>query len=199
MVARHPVEIRDVEPDDAQQLIDLWESCAQAAGDEGSETFTQPALWRRPTEAEAREAIEFNGTSHHRRLLVAFAGDKLVGAAAVDLTTLNPICMSKVVIVSDLQVAPSHRRRSIASNLLAVVAAYAAEQECELVLASAAAYAKDPNRYLTKVGFNQIAVLRAIPVGKLNARLATKASGSRETGRLIAVRRSLRRRAAVGG
>lgn len=199
MALRQPVEIRDAEVDDASQLIDLWSACAQAAGDEGSETFTQPTLWRRPTEAEAREAIAFNASSHHRRLLVAFHGDRLVGAAAVDLTTLNPICMSKVVIVSDLQVDPAHRRRSIASSLLAVVSAYANEQECELVLASAAAYAKDPARYLTKLGFNQIAVLRAIPVGKLNARLAAKASGSRETGRLLAVRRSLRRRASVGG
>ncbi len=199
MALRQPVEIRDAVADDAAQLIDLWEACAQAAGDEGSETFTQPTLWRRPTEPEARDAIAFNATSHHRRLLVAFVGGQLVGAAAVDLTTLNPICMSKVVIVSDLQVDPRHRRRSIASNLLAVISAYAAEQECELVLASAAAYAKDPARYLTKLGFNQIAVLRAIPVGKLNARLAAKASGSRETGRLLAVRRSLRRRASVGG
>jgi len=199
MPLRQPVEIRDVEIDDAQQLIDLWEACAQATGDEGSETYTQPSLWRRPTEEEARAAIEFNARSHHRRLLVAYVGDQLVGAAAADLTTLNPICMSKVVIVSDLQVAPTHRRRSIASNLLAVVAAYASEEDCELVLASAAAYAKDPHRYLTKLGFNQIAVLRAIPVGKLNARLAAKASGSRETGRLLAVRRSLRRRAAVRG
>lgn len=199
MPLRQPVEIRDVELADAPQLIELWQQSASAAGDEGSEAFTQQTLWRCPTEAEAREAIEFNASSHRRRLLVAYVGDRLVGAAAADLTTLNPICMSKVVIVSDLQVHPDYRRRSIASNLLAVVSAYADEEDCELVIASAAAHAKDPNRYLTKRGFNQIGVLRAIPVGKLNARLATKSSGSRETGRLLAVRRSLRRRTAVGG
>lgn len=199
MALRQPVEIRDVEVDDAASLIELWSACAAAVSDEGSEAFTQQGLWRCPTEAEAREAIEFNAREHRRRFLVAIVGGEIVAAAAADLATLNPITMSRVMIVSDLQVRPSHRRRSIASGLLAVIAAHAEEEECELVLASSAAHAREPNRYLTKLGFNQIAVLRAIPVGKLNARLAAKASGSRETGRLLAVRRSLRRRAAVRG
>ena len=199
MALRQPVEIRDVEVDDAASLIELWSACAEAVSDEGSEAFTQQGLWRCPSEAEAREAIEFNAREHRRRFLVALVGGEVVAAAAADLATLNPITMSRVMIVSDLQVRPSHRRRSIASALLAVVAAHAEEEECELVLASSAAHAREPNRYLTKLGFNQIAVLRAIPVGKLNARLAAKASGSRETGRLLAVRRSLRRRAAVRG
>ncbi|SKB03158.1 GNAT family N-acetyltransferase [Aeromicrobium choanae] len=199
MALRQPVEIRDVEVDDAASLIELWSACAEAVRDEGSEAFTQQGLWRCPTEAEAREAIEFNAREHRRRFLVAIVGGEIVAAAAADLATLNPITMSRVMIVSDLQVRPSHRRRSIASGLLAVIAAHAEEEDCELVLASSAAHAREPNRYLTKLGFNQIAVLRAIPVGKLNARLAAKASGSRETGRLLAVRRSLRRRAAVRG
>ncbi|MCL3837387.1 GNAT family N-acetyltransferase [Aeromicrobium duanguangcaii] len=199
MALRHPVEIRDVELDDASSLIKLWVACAEAVSDEGSEAYTQQTLWRCPDEAEARAAIEFNAREHRRRLIVALVGGELVGAVAADLATLNPITMCKVMIVTDLQVKPSHRRRSIASSLLSVVAAYAEEQDCELVLANSAAHAREPNRYLTKLGFNQIAVLRAIPVGKLNARLATKSSGSRETGRLLAVRRSLRRRAAVRG
>ncbi|MET1133835.1 MAG: GNAT family N-acetyltransferase [Aeromicrobium sp.] len=198
MALRQPVEIRDVEVDDAASLIELWSACAEAVGDEGSEAYTQQGLWRRPTEAEAREAIEFNAREHRRRFLVALVGGEVVAAAAADIATLNPITMSRVMIVSDLQVRPTHRRRSIASGLLAVIAAHAEEENCELVLASSAAHAREPNRYLTKLGFNQIAVLRAIPVGKLNARLAAKASG-RETGRLLAVRRSLRRRAAVRG
>lgn len=199
MALRQPVEIRDVVLDDAPRLIDLWESCAAVATDEGSEAFTQKTLWRRPTEAEARAAIEFNAQTHQRRMLVACVGGELVAAAAGDVTTLNPITMSKILIVSDLQVAPGHRRRSLASSLLAVMSAHATDQGCDLVVASSAAYAKEPSRYLTKLGFNQIAVMRAISVGKLNARLAAKSSNSRETGRLLAVRRSLRRRTAVRG
>lgn len=199
MALRHPVEIRDVETDDIPHLIDLWESCAAASSDEGSETFTQKSLWRRPSEAEAREAIEFNATTHGRRMIVALVGGELVAVAAGDITTLNPITMSKVLLISELQVSPSHRRRSIASSLLAVMAAHASDQGCDLIVAANAAYAKEPNRYLTKLGFNQIATMRAIPVGKLNARLASKSSGSVATGRLLAVRRSLRRRTAVRG
>jgi hypothetical protein len=47
---------------------------------------------------------------------------------------------------------------------------------------------------LTKIGFNQIAVVRAIQASKLRSRLTTKATNSRDTGKLIAVRRTLRRR-----
>jgi hypothetical protein len=50
------------------------------------------------------------------------------------------------------------------------------------------------HRYLTKIGFNQVAVLRAIESSKLRSRLTTKATNSRDTGKLIAVRRTLRRR-----
>lgn len=199
MALRASVEIRDAEPDDAAALIDLWETCAEAVGDEGSEVYTQRTLWRRPSVQEAREAIEFNRREHGRRLIVATVGDSLAAAVAADVATLNPISMSKVMVVTDLQVLPEHRRRSIASHLLTAVGTYAEEHDCELVLASCPANAKEPNRYLTKIGFNQIAVLRAIATGKLNARLAGKSAGSRETGRLLAVRRSLRRRHAVRG
>lgn len=199
MALRQPVEIREAEADDAADLIELWAACAEAASDEGSEAFTQQTLWRRPSVAETREALEFNARHHGRRLFVAIVGSQVVGAAAADLTTLTPISMSKVMLVSDLEVLPSHRRRSVASSLLAVIGTHAEAQGCELVVASIPAHAKEPNRYLTKLGFSQIAVLRGIQLGKLNARLATKNASSRETGRLLAVRRSLRRRHVVGG
>ncbi len=197
MPMRQPVEIRDVAPDDVAGLIDLWTVCAADQVENGAETSQNRLPWRAPSEAEALAAIDFNAERHGRRLLVAVAGDQIVGVAAADITTLTPISMAKVMLVSDLQVRPNFRRRSVASNLLAVIAVYAEEHGCELVVTSVQAQAKEPNRFMTKLGFNQVAVLRAAPVGKLNARLATKSAGSRETGRLLAVRRTLRRRHSV--
>lgn len=195
---RQPIEIRDAVADDALELIDLWRTCLLHAADEGLETYTQQTLWREPSEAETREAIAFNAERNGRRLLVGTCDGTIVSAAAADITTLTPISMSRVMLVSDLQVAPEHRRRSVASAMLAALAAHAEESGCDMVVSSIPAHAKEPNRYLTKLGFNQIAVLRAIPLGKLTARLATKTAGSRETGRLVAVRRTLRRRHAIG-
>lgn len=195
MAPRQPVEIRLADVDDAAGLIELWRVCATAAVDEGSEAFTQQSLWREPSVAEAREALEFNGLRAGRRVVVAVHGEQIIGAAAGDITTLTPIAMSKVLILSDIQVLPGHRRRSVASSLLGTMASYAEENGCEMLAAAIPAYAKEPNRYLTKLGFNQIAVVRAIPMAKLNARLTTKSFASRETGRLMAVRRSLRRHA----
>ncbi|HPU13179.1 MAG TPA: GNAT family N-acetyltransferase [Aeromicrobium sp.] len=197
MPVRQPVEIRDAELSDAPALIELWSTCAADQAEDGTDPSAQRGLWREPSIPEAEEALAFNQGHHGRRLLVAVVGEEIVGVAAADLTTLTPISMSKVMLVTDLQVRPSHRRRSIASNLLAVIAIHAEDLGCDLVVTSVQVQAKEPNRFMTKLGFNQVAVLRAAPVGKLNARLAAKSAGSRETGRLLAVRRSLRRRHAI--
>jgi hypothetical protein len=54
--------------------------------------------------------------------------------------------------------------------------------------------AREPHRYLTKIGFTQVAAVRAIQASRLRSRLSSKATHSRDTGKLIAVRRTLRRR-----
>ena len=111
-----------------------------------------------------------------------------------DLGTLTPINLTRVLIVTEIQVSPRFRRRHVASTLLSAAASYGEEHNCEIVVASIPAHAREPHRYLTKIGFNQIAVLRAIQASKLRSRLTSKATHSRDTGKLIAVRRTLRRR-----
>ena len=53
MSVRAPIVLRDADRDDAAALIALWSECAAASQDEGSEAFTQQALWREPGLAEA--------------------------------------------------------------------------------------------------------------------------------------------------
>lgn len=113
-----------------------------------------------------------------------------------DVRTLTPVNMNMILVVTEIQVSPRHRRRNVASTLLSAAASYGEERDCEIVVASIPAHAREPNRYLTKIGFNQIAVLRAIQASKLRSRLTTRATNSRDTGKLIAVRRTMRRRQA---
>jgi GNAT superfamily N-acetyltransferase len=194
MATRHPIVLRDADREDAAALIALWSECARASGDQGSEAVTLQMLWREPGVPEAAAAIDFTLRSPDKRVIVALADGDIVGATVCDIRTLTPVTLNKVLVVTELQVSPRYRRRNVASTLLSAAASYGEEQDCEIVIASIPAHAREPNRYLTKIGFNQVAVLRAIQASKLRSRLTSRATHSRDTGKLIAVRRTLRRR-----
>ena len=194
MSSRHPVVLRDADREDAAALIALWSECAGASRDEGSEAFTQQSLWREPSVAEAAAALEFALRSPDKRIILALIGGEIVGTTVCDIRTLTPVNLNKVLVVTEIQVSPRYRRRQVAATLLSAAASYGEERDCEIVVASIPAHAREPNRYLTKIGFNQIAVLRAIQASKLRSRLTSKATNSRDTGKLIAVRRTMRRR-----
>ncbi len=193
MGTRPQIVLRDVDREDAAALVRLWAECADAGTDQGVEAFTHQSLWREPGVAEAAEAIDLNLARPGKRIIVALIEGEIVGATVCDLTTLTPISLTKVLLVTEIQVSPRFRRRSVASSLLSAVSAYGEEHHCQIVVAAIPAQAREPHRYLTKLGFSQIAVLRAISPTKLQSRLGAKAH-SRDTGKLIAVRRTLRRR-----
>ncbi len=196
MSARPSIALRDAVRDDAAALIALWSECAAAGADEGAEAFTQQALWREPGIAEAGAALEFNLEQPGKRIVVAVANDEIVGATVFTVSTLTPINLTRILIVTEIQVSPRYRRRSVASMLLSAAAHHGEDHNCEIVVASIPVHSREPHRYLAKIGFNQIAVVRAIQASKLTSRLSGKATNSRDTGKLIAVRRTLRRRQA---
>ncbi len=193
MSSRHPIVVRDADREDAAALISLWSECAASSLDEGSEAFTQQMLWREPDVPEAAAALEFALRAPDKRIILALQDGEIVGATVCDIRTLTPVTMNRVLVVTELQVSPRYRRRTVASTLLSAALSYGEERDCEMVVASIPAHAREPNRYLTKIGFNQIAVLRGIQASKLRSRLSSKATNSRDTGKLIAVRRTMRR------
>ncbi|NRQ50939.1 GNAT family N-acetyltransferase [Aeromicrobium stalagmiti] len=194
MSARPHIVLRDADREDASALVALWTECAGASVDEGSEAFTQQSLWRQPGIAEAAAALDLALSRPDKRIIVALVEGEIVGATVCDIGTLTPINLTRILIVTEIQVSPRFRRRSVASTLLSAAASYGEDHNCEIVVAAIPVHSREPHRYLTKIGFNQIAVLRAIQSSKLRSRLTTKATNSRDTGKLIAVRRTLRRR-----
>ncbi|AXT84779.1 hypothetical protein C6I20_05945 [Aeromicrobium sp. A1-2] len=199
MSGRPHIVLRDADREDAHALVALWNECAGAGQDEGSEAFTQQSLWREPGVAEAASALELNLGRPDKRIIVALIDGEIVGATVCDIGTLTPITLTRVLIVTEIQVSPRFRRKSVASTLLSAAATYGEEHNCEIVVAAIPVHSREPHRYLTKIGFTQIAVLRAIQSSKLRSRLTTKATNSRDTGKLIAVRRTLRRRTEARG
>ncbi|MCW2839616.1 MAG: hypothetical protein JWR55_1099 [Aeromicrobium sp.] len=194
MSARPHIVLRDADRGDAAALVALWSECAGSSRDEGSEAFTQQALWREPGVVEAASALDLALAVPSKRIIVALVEGEIIGATVCSLSTLTPISLTRILIVTEIQVSPRFRRRSVASTLLSAAASYGEEHNCEIVLAAIPVHSREPHRYLTKIGFNQVAVLRAIQSSKLRSRLTMMATNSRDTGKLIAVRRTLRRR-----
>lgn len=194
MSARPPIVLRDADREDAAALITLWRDCAQTSRDEGLDPMAASALWREPGVAEAAAALELNLAHPDKRIIVALVEGEIVGAVMCDVSTTTPINLTRVLVVTELQVLPKFRRKSVASTLLSAAANYGEEFNCEVVATLTPAHAREPNRFLTKLGFSQVSVVRVAQASMLRSRLSTKATNSRDTGRMIAVRRTLRRR-----
>ncbi|WP_370188371.1 N-acetyltransferase family protein [Aeromicrobium sp.] len=194
MATRSPIVMRDAVPEDAAELVALWAESAAVSDEEGAEAFSYQSLFREPSATEAESAIEQTLAKPGKRIIVALVDDEIVGATVCDLSTLTPITLTPILIVTDIQVSPRHRRRNVAATLLSAAATYGEENACEIVVAAIPLMAREPHRYQTKIGFTQVAAVRAIQASRLRSRLSSKATHSRDTGKLIAVRRTLRRR-----
>ncbi|MFC6149782.1 MULTISPECIES: GNAT family N-acetyltransferase [Mumia] len=190
-MGRLPLEIREAHPDDARELIELWSLCVA----EGLSAETDPLSvgWVVPTEDESRAALADISRRTSQRLCVAVSGEQIVGVMKADLAAATPLHLRSVVVVSELHVHPRHRRRGVAWSLMSIAADWADQVGSAVVYAWAPAPSRDAHRFLTRIGFGHFATVRAARVRVLQARLAGRSASGRGTGRLIAVRRSLRR------
>ncbi|MEO6472390.1 MAG: GNAT family N-acetyltransferase [Aeromicrobium sp.] len=194
MPARPPIVLRDADREDAAALINLWRECAETSRHEGVDVLASAAMWHEPGVAEAAAALELNLASPDKRIIVALVDGDIVGAVVCDIGTTSPINLTRVLVVTELQVLPKYRRKSVASTLLSAAANYGEDFNCEIVATMTPAHDREPNRFLTKLGFSQVSVVRVAQASRLRSKLSTKATNSRDTGKLIAVRRTLRRR-----
>jgi GNAT superfamily N-acetyltransferase len=204
-VARAVVGVRVARPADAGELVDVWtEATSQdetAPGDGEAAGDVRPEAY-----AEAAEAIARVDADPDELLLVAEADGKIIGALHLRRAPISPIQLTQAVHISHLHVRPGHRRRGIASALLTAATSWAEDTKSAHLLATTPASSREAHRFLARLGFCQVAVLRGVSVSALRARLAggtvvpltvSPADGLRAagTGRLVAARRRLRRRA----
>ncbi|MGH3497716.1 MAG: GNAT family N-acetyltransferase [Nocardioidaceae bacterium] len=207
-MSRATVTVRSATTDDAEALVVVWgDSSSKAAHPRiGAEALGPEPLgaesddsWLSPQVQEATAAIGRVAADPSERLLVAEVEGTIVGAVHLRRGPISPVSLLEAVFVSHLHVLPLHRRRGVASALLGHATAWADEKDTPHLMAGAPANAREANRFLARLGFCQVAVIRGTPVSSLRGRLAGLATGSPSTGRLIARRRSLRRRDSVVG
>jgi GNAT superfamily N-acetyltransferase len=189
-VLRSPLLIRDASPDDAAALLEVWGS-GRSTGHESA----PPALHDASASA-ARIAADPD-----QRLVVAFLDGQVTGAVHLARAPLTPIHADMAVYVRHLQVIDSFRRHGIGRALIEAAVSWAEEKDTAHVLAAAAVTSRDANRFMARLGFAQVAVLRGATVTALRAKLPVEPPAAarvgtrshRSVGQVLVQRRSLRR------
>jgi GNAT superfamily N-acetyltransferase len=179
-VLRSPVTVRDAVPADAPTLVALL------ADPEGSPVHCDVVRDRRdaPESAVTEAAAAIAG----------LVDDEVAGVVHLVRAPLSPIRTQEAVRISALCVAADRRGKGVGTALASAATAWAEEKDAGYVMVTMPAREREANRYLTRLGFSQIGVVRLASTRALRSRFAGMAAGSRDTGRMIAVRKTLRRR-----
>jgi GNAT superfamily N-acetyltransferase len=189
-VFRGSVLVRDATPDDVPELAAVW------------------AVDPDPTEAVA--SLGRIGLDPEQRLLVALVDDRVAGAAHLTRGPLAPLTADTAVYVAHLQVRDECRRHGVGHALLEAAVTWAEETGTDHLITAAAVSSRDANRFMARLGFGQIAVVRGATVAALRAKLPVEtpvaarvgarvgARRQRNVGQVLAARRSLRRSQAHG-
>ncbi|MDP9444368.1 MAG: GNAT family N-acetyltransferase [Actinomycetota bacterium] len=183
-MARHPVQVRDAVPEDADALVQVW--CDLTDG--------KPSRLPTPSLDEAARAIARGALDPDQRLVVGIVDDVVAGVACVRRSVLSPIHDDAAVLVEHLYVHSQRRRQGVGRALLAAAAAWADEKQSAHLMASVPAASRDANRFLARLGLAQMATVRAAPVDGLVPRLAARQTPDGVDGKLVAARRRVLRR-----
>lgn len=184
-MARLPLTIRDAVPSDADDIVTMWAACGAGIGSPGSVSDAGMAIGR--IEASSLE-----------RLVVGELEGQLVGVIHLRRGHLSPLHTQEVIHTSFLLVLPEHRRHGFARTLLDVGLTWAEELGLDYITALTQAVSRDANRFLARLGLASAATLRIAPTALLRAKLSpTSRTGRVSPSRVLAQRRSMRRRESV--
>lgn len=186
-MSRCALEVRDAGPEDATDLLALWQHAARTE---------QPAA--RPVE-EATRALAQIAADPDERMLVGLVDDKVVAGVHLRRAPLSPLHTESVIHTSHLVVHPDCRRRGFARALLDAALAWAEEKDVSHVTAITPSNARDTNRFLARLGLGTVWTVRIGSTGTMRRKLTPGVVRSpdmrRQLGRVLAQRRSIQRRA----
>ncbi len=189
---RTAVSIHDAAPADAGSLVDVWGTPADRG--HAADAVAHAAQ-------EAAAAVARIAADPDERLLVARFEDQVVGAVHLKRAPLSPVHSDMAIYVMHLQVMDSFRRRGVGRALIEASVCWAEEKDTEHVLAAAAVASRDANRFMARLGLQQIAVVRGATVPALRAKMPLEPPAAarvgtrshRSVGQVLAMRRSQRR------
>jgi len=190
---RQPVQVDQAAPDDAAALLEMWG---------GTGGRPERAAGAKPLR-EAAASLARMAADPDQRLLVARVDDRVAGAVHLSRAPLAPLLGECGVYMLHLHVRDEFRKQGVGLALLEATVSWAEEKDTAHVLAAASVSSRDANRYLARLGFAQIAVVRGTTTAALRAKLPVETPAvaradrrtHRNVGHVLAKRRSMRRAA----
>lgn len=178
------VHVREARPEDAVDLMRLVSDSA------GSREINADS------EDDCVIALAQLAADPDARLYVAVVDDHAVACLKAQRSPMSPLQTKAVLHTSFLFVAPDFRGNGLARTLLDAACAWAEEKDIETVTAYSNSQSRDINRYLARLGLTTFATVRYASTASLRAKLSPHRGtiSGRQIGRVIAQRRTLRRR-----
>lgn len=181
-MTRAAVSIREAVPSDVPVLLDMWTELRHHGVRRGARSSSDQLL------AEVAHSYVETIADTTCRLVVADAGDAVLGMALFTVMSSSTLLDVPTVHVSRMYVAAGHRGRGVGRSLVAAAAAYADERGVDQVMVSVAPGLREANRFYARLGFAPTVMRRVAPIAVLRRQLAAEKPGP------VVLRRELRRR-----
>jgi len=182
---RSPVSLRPAQDDDAEALVELWQSIMRKAD-------------REEMVADARRIIGEATEDPCSCVVVAELEGVVAGAVYLRATTITPVNLEPVVQAVHPHVTARFQGRGVGRALIEAAVTYAEEHGIGHVASAAMTGSRDANRFMARLGLGPMATLRLAPASAVRVKLAAHGPGGRTASRhlsqVIAARRVLRRR-----
>lgn len=182
---RSPVSLRSAQDDDAEALVELWQSIMRKAD-------------REEMVADARRIISESTEDPCSCVVVAELDGVIAGSVYLRATTITPVNLEPVVQAVHPHVAARFQGRGVGRALIEAAVTYAEEHGIGHVASAAMTGSRDANRFMARLGLGPMATLRLAPASAVRAKLAAHGPGGRAAShhlsQVIAARRTLRRR-----
>lgn len=189
-MTRQALMIRDASPEDAAELIALWQDYDR--GIDSSATGHQ----------EAAAALAQIVADPDERLVIGELEGRAVAALHMRRGPMGPLTTESAVHTTHLLVLPAYRRHGFAKLLLECAVAWAEEKDVAHVSAFVTSDSRECNRFLARLGLVTVATIRVAPTTALRMTLNRMGprgvtASNRQLGQVLAHRRSMRRRQAA--
>ncbi|MGA8847794.1 MAG: GNAT family N-acetyltransferase [Nocardioides sp.] len=191
-MGRSQVVLREAVRGDAPFLAELWAS-----------SLRRPEVERRLSDVHT--ILDHALSSPAQQVLIAEYDDIAAGAVLLEVGTVSSLNLEPTVRVLSPSVAPSLQRRGVGKALMDAALAFAEEQGIATLATAVGSGARESNRFMARLALSPMATYRVAPVAAVRARLRGQrpgalrsVTGGRQTTRVVAARRSMRRSRATG-
>ncbi|MEP7055386.1 MAG: GNAT family N-acetyltransferase [Actinomycetota bacterium] len=190
---RAAVSVREAVAEDIPVLLDMWTDLRHHAVRRNTRASSDQLL------AEVAHRFVEAIVDPSCRLVVAVAGDVVLGMALFTVVSSSTLLDVPTVHASHIYVVDGHRGRGVGKSLIAAAAVFAGERGVDQVMVSVAPGLREANRFYARLGFAPTVVRRVAPLSVLRRQLAADEPTGPGVPGVLRRELRLRRSALVGG